>query len=196
MPFHGLWSGADAATGVSFSMNPASLPGSFSRVLSAADVFAHYRLRSLSFRVLPTATPVTVGFVGGVQDTLPSTAPQILELLPSQLCTAATTVVMPWVKVSKEDLAGPLPWYKSVNGAADATEESPGAMVLNHTASAAYNVEIQGVYEFKTAVATANTPVQLAARREVHVARQREALLRVLAAPSAVGLTAALAAGK
>lgn len=173
-------------------------PTSFPRVLAEADGWAHFRVLRLKFRLhcLASTTGVQVaGYIGGVQDTGPSTVSAVSELIPSTVITSRQTTPSPWVNVSKSDLAGPFPWYKSVPGAADPTEESPGAVyIAGDGATDAFAVEFAGVMEFKVAAATANTPqeIKLIAelrllRQKVHKEKRREDLLRVLAPPGSTG---------
>ncbi len=189
MPFHVTTSGALAAGVYSFAVQPASFP----RVQLEADVWAHFRVRKLSFRQLPTS-PITVGqiagYVGGIEDTPPATAVQVSELLPSCSKGVGQTTPTNWVHVPRADLAGPFPWYKSQPGTADPTEESPGQIVVVGTGTEAYILEIKGVFEFKTSVNSGNTPLSLKLRamiREERLAYVREkerlALLRVLKTP-------------
>ncbi len=188
VPFHIIISSGLTTGTASFLLQPSATWGS--RVLAAADEWAHFRVKSLKFRAHRTssitATQV-VGFVGGVQDTPPATSTDIAQLLPSVILTTTTTVPTEWCSVSPSELAGPFPWYKSVAGAADATEESPGYMCVAGTGSEVYFIEARGVFEFKTSVATANTPAELAlmlakrSQREAEArSRARQQLLRVL----------------
>lgn len=186
VPFHFVSSGALVAGSFVFLLNPAAFP----RVLAEADAWAHFRVRSLRFRLLPTS-PITgaqvIGYVGGVQDTSPTTLVQVSELIPSAGKGVGQTVPTEWVVVPKMDLAGPFPWYKTVVGAADATEESPGLVTIAGTGTDAVISEYRGVFEFKTSVATANTPLALSLRKRIHEERtlnaivaQRTLLMRIL----------------
>jgi hypothetical protein len=65
-----------------------------------------------------------------------------------------------------------LPWYKTIQGSADATEEAPGQLCYAGTSTETIVVEIVGVFEFKGAVATANTPAALKLREELRALRQ------------------------
>jgi hypothetical protein len=130
---------------------------------------------------------MATGFVGGVQDSPPATVAQTMELLSSCIQSSFATVPTEWVRVSKSEMAGPLPWYKTVQGTADSTEESPGQIVITGNGTDSFLVEYRGVFIFKTSLATANTPVALALRQRVREERQRAVqtverndLLRVL----------------
>jgi len=188
MPFHTLISAAEVAGASSVLGNPAGL-GNSGRLLTEADGWAHFRLKKLAFRLHPQigmAAQFTVaGWVGGIQDTAPATAGAVTDLIPSCVEGQDATVPTEWVRVPKSDLAGPLPWYKSVQGTADATEEAPGQIVIAGSGTDVFILEIRGVIEFKVAVATANTPAEIALRtrlRAERVAQQKEsAQRRVLA---------------
>jgi hypothetical protein len=199
--FHGIWSGADAATQVLLNLNPSNMSAAgFTRLGGFADNFASFKIQRLRFRIhCNNATSGTAAcFVGSVQDTSPSTLPQVMEVLPAAILGLVQQVPTNWVEVPKADLAGPLTWYKSLLGTADATEESPGLLVLVHTTLVAYTVEIEGNYLFKTAVAPANTPMALKLAQEIRASRvlaaqdrERVALRRLLqgavSSPTAMG---------
>jgi len=197
MPFHYSQTGVFVAGLFGLGLTPAIFP----RVALEADVWAHFRIRKLAFRLLPTS-PSTVaqaaGFIGGVQDTNPSTFAQVTELLPSCVKGVGQTVPSSWVHVARSELAGPFPWYKTVAGSADATEESPGTISIVGTGVESFIIEFKGVFEFKTGVSQSNTPVQLKLRELVRKERvelmrrlEREAILKILstAAPSAAQIT-------
>ncbi len=164
VPFHYLLQTSLVAGTSAFVVGP---NGTVSpRLNSEADAWAHYRIRDFRFRLHPDPTAVDVnsvaaGFVGGIQDTAPATIAAISELLPSVFLSGGTTVPTEWVRVSAEELRGPLPWYKSVPGNADLTEENPGQICVAGTGTQPYAIEMRGVFEFKTAVATANSPEEL-----------------------------------
>lgn len=190
MPFRYAFAGALVSGVTSFNLTPAAFP----RVAAEADVWAHFRIRKFAFRLLPTS-PITVaqagGYVGGIQDTIPGTFAQVAELLPSTIKGVGQTTPTPWVNVPRVDLAGPLPWYKTVAGSADPTEESPGTWIGVGTGTELMVVEFKGLFEFKTSVAAGNTPMALRLRELVrkeridHVrALEREVLLKILSVPS------------
>jgi len=195
MPFHCLVSQSLTAGAYSFALQPSN---NFSlRIGTEADAWAHFRMKSLSFRLLPQGNALTAaGFVGGVQDSPPITVLTVAELLPSCLLQTTNTIPTEWVKVRKEELAGPFPWYKSIAGAADPTEEAPGIICVTGTGTATFLLEMRGIIEFKTAVATANTPLARDLRERVRAERlqnitqaERALLLKILgAAPTSVPL--------
>jgi len=194
LPFRALLATTLTAGTFNFNLNPSSLASFATRVGVVADSWCQFRIRSLRFRLrIPPAgagftAQQAAGFVGGVQDTPPATVATVSELLPSCLLDLDQTVPSDWVRVSRGDLAGPLPWYKSIAGAADPTEESPGLLCIAGAGSNSAALEIEGVYEFKAAAATANTPVAVELMKEIRLERmrlQREreriSLVRVLA---------------
>lgn len=193
-PFHYVLQGT-LVSGVSrFSLGPNS--STSPRGLVEADTWAHFRVRSFSFRLLPTAHAAAsndqaVGFLGGIEDTLPGSIANVVELLPSSYLAGRQVVPSDWSRPSKQELAGPFPWYKTIPGTADATEESPGTVAIVGTGSEEFALEMRGIFEFKTAVATANTPLALAARNKLREERvraamlnERELLLKILATPA------------
>jgi hypothetical protein len=178
MEFHGLIVTTFSAGVLSFNCNPSALGAAgLSRLLTEADAWAHFRWKQFRFRLRVTPSGATnaqaCGFVGGVQDTPPASFSTIMELIPSCFMDVDQTVPTEWVSVSRSEMAGPLPWYKSIVGAADNTEEVPGALVLASTGSAeAVSIELRGVIEFKTSVAAANTPLVVQARLLARLERQ------------------------
>lgn len=163
------------------------------RLVAEADAWALYRVLDLKVRLHPrnavTADQV-VGVLGANQDTTPATFLQVTELLNAQVLSADSTVPADWVKPSRSELAGMLPWYKTVAGAADTNEEAPGAIFVASTAAADnFYLEIRGVYEFKTSLATANTPLLVQLRERVRedmkkqrAQKERDRLISVLGA--------------
>jgi len=193
LPFHTFLPVVLTGGGLSsFALSPNANVSA--RSLVEADCWAHWRVRNFAFRLHPVAATSTTtqlaGFCGGVEDTTPATVAAIGELLPSVVMTADQTIPSEWVRPSKGELSGPLPWYKTILGTADATEESPGTLCFIGGLTEILNLEMRGIFEFKTAVATANTPMARNAiimlreeRVRGVVARERDLLLKILAAP-------------
>jgi len=176
MPFHYLYQQALVAGVASATANPSGLSP---RALVEADTWMHFRLTQLQFRIHPSAAASgaaqLAGFVGGVQDTPPGTILAVAELLPSTVLGSRATSPSAWVRVPKSELAGPIPWYKTITGTADATEEYPGQLIFVGTGTETITVETRGVFEFKGSVATANTPAALKLREELRELRQSRA---------------------
>lgn len=161
-PFHTVIQGALVAgvSGILLSPNATLSP----RALVEADGWAHFRIRRFRFRILPNDTitaALAVGYVGGVQDASPGTLLQVSELLPSAVRGIQQTVPSRWVAPTRSELSGPLPWYKTIPGTADATEEAPGALALTGSTTSPFTIEVEGAFEFKTSVASGNTPRML-----------------------------------
>lgn len=191
-PFHQVQSANLVGGSFNYTCNPAGLSP---RGLIEADTWTHFRIRSLKYRLLPPAAAPTLlqaaGFVGGIQDTSPGSTSNVVELLPSACLGSRQTCPTQWVSPTKSELAGALPWYKTIQGTADATEEAPGALCVAGAATDPFLLEIHGVFEFKGAVASANTPAAVALREELRLFRAarldataRERLLSVLAKPT------------
>jgi hypothetical protein len=193
IPFHTIFQ--STLSGGAFGFPAAPNNNVSARLFVEADAWAHFRIKKLKFRLLCNDTITAllgVGFVGGIQDTPPANTTQLAELLTSTFRGIQQTVPSDWMSVPKKDLAGPLPWYKTVIGSADSTEEAPGAIVLCGSASSAFTLEMRGVFEFKTSVATANTPLYsefLRFTREKRVAKidevERAKLVKVLSPSTA-----------
>jgi len=183
MPFRYVLNAAMTAGTAALVVSPALT----ARATTEADAWAHFRVRKLRFRLHPRAVLSAVGYVGGVQDTTPSSVAQIVELIPSTYIAGNTTIPSSWVSVPQKDLAGPFPWYKTVAGGADPTEEAPGVICIGGTSTDAFSLEFEVTFEFKTSVATANTPVALQLRERVRSERimrefavERNRLLKIL----------------
>lgn len=187
LPVHGMVFPALTAGALALQLSPSSIGST--RAAAVADNWAHFRVRKFKFRLHPSplaASGQALGYVGGQQDTPPATTPQIMELIPSVFISTAapaanapnrTTQPTEWVNIPRSDLAGPFPWYKSLPGGADVTEEAPGILVGAGTATEAMVIEYRGLFEFKTSVAPANTPaaVDMRARlRAERVNREKE----------------------
>ncbi len=201
MPFHYYANSALVSGAASFNGNPTGLSP---RGLTEADAWTHFRLKALKFRLHPQNVAVTTtqiaAWVPGIEDSPPSGVAAACELLDAVVISARSTVPTQWMSVSKSDLAGPLPWYKTVPGTADATEESPGALMVLGSTTDAFVIEIRGVFEFKGSIATANTPMAVQLREELRALRrnqvqeaERNRLLKALApAPPPARQAAAL----
>jgi hypothetical protein len=83
-----------------------------------------------------------------------------------------------WVSVPKSELAGPFPWYKTIPGGTDVTEELPGVIYVAGTTTDPYTMEVSGVFEFKSSIATNNTPAAVVLKQQLRDVRVRSALER------------------
>lgn len=194
LPFHFLSTVTLSGGTSSFSLNPSALVGT-TRIPAVADTWAHFRVKKFAYRMHPRTSltgPASAAFVGGVQDTLPGSLAQVMELLPAAFISNQATVPTEWIHVKKQELSGALPWYKSLIGTADATEEAPGVMSFVGSGTDVLYVEFRGIYEFKTSVSTGNTPQEAILRAKLreerillHRDRERTKLLSALAVPTA-----------
>ncbi len=173
MRFHFLSSPALAAGVNTIALNPAGLS---SRCLNDADAWEWYRLKSFKFRIFALTTAAYVGFVEGKPDTMPGSGTQVMELLdavahngPQETCWSR------WVNIPKGALAGPLPWYKTIQGTATDEEELQGFLALAGTGTNSVLVEYFFDIEFKGPIATANTPAMVALRKQLHEERVKTA---------------------
>ncbi len=192
--FHGLLSVATAGAGPFYNNVPLSPTGfnsfGLTRLLAEADPWAHFRFRELKFRLYPqSGTNASVGWLGGYQDNLPTSIASVMELGPSVLTLQACTQPTDWCVVPKADLAGPFPWYKTVPGTADPTEEQPGFLMVVGAANYTANIEVRGVIEYKTAVVATATPMEMELRKKIVAVRQAAAREKV--SNSALSATAA-----
>ncbi len=174
VPFHCYSSSALTAGAFQTPLNPTTLNSA--RLAAEADAWAHFRIKSLKVRLHHGALTgdAAVGLVGGYQDTPPSTIAQVMELIPSAYQGSTYTKPSEWAVASGKELAGPFPWYKTIPGSADATEEQPGSLVVAGTGTDVFVIELRGVFEFKTSVAPSNTPAALKLRQELRLQRIRE----------------------
>jgi hypothetical protein len=159
-------------------LHPSQLTASsLTRVGATADEWAHFCVLSLRLRPYRGTTAITAeqtfGFCGGAQDTPPATGPTIAELKNSVVLSPFQTVFEHEVRPTKIDLAGPLAWYKTVPGAADVTEETPGYICIAGSLTETYSMEVWVTLGFKTALSALNTP-------EAKVLQERLRYLRML----------------
>lgn len=148
-----------AGPAVQLALNPLNMGD---RASGLSDSYANFRLKSLRFRLHPTSGANGVGFlVGSANTTPPGTLPVLAEIVPSTYSLGQETVCSNWVVVSKSDLAGPLPWYKTQTTTGN--DEFPGYLV---TIGVNQDVEYFAAIEFKGSVDPANTPAWQEFRRK------------------------------
>jgi len=173
--------------------NNAVNPAFTSRLATIGDSYQYYRLRSLKFRIHPSASTssAAVSWMAGVVDTPPSTNQQNCEIYNHTFQADDATVPSSWCSVSREDLAGGLSWYKTIQGSADSSEEIVGYLFFTGSGTNTVLCEVFGEMEFKEAIAPANTPAALEVlkrlremRIEEHRVREQKSLLKVLGSSS------------
>jgi len=117
---------------------------------------------------------------------------QLIELLPSALLSTFQSVPTEWVRVPSKDLAGPFPWYKTISGTPDTTEEFPGSIQIVGNGTNTFLLEVRAVVELKEAVAPANTPLEVDMAKKRRQMKElaaamaaRDSILRVMSLPPA-----------
>ncbi len=183
------WSGFYAATQLASGAgtvvcNPAGLS---IHLATLADTYELYRIKELEFRLHPNSTRTAAqvaAYYPGVVDTPPSTAGTIAENLNRVVLGSTSTVPTNWCKVDPPALQGYLPWYKTIAGTLDSSEEIQGYIFLVGTGTEVYSLELRGICEFKNPVATGNTPqVRAALKRQQDKQRVLELLTDLSIAP-------------
>jgi len=159
------------------------------RLAAIADDFSEYRFKSLEFRLHPDAIATqvcAVTYLPGIVDTPPATLADISQELCVAYQVLGMSIPSEWKRVPAGVLAGMHPWYKTVPGTPEASEEQQGVLCYFESSggqSAEY-IEIRGVCEFRGAVAAGNTPLDraLATRR-----REKARIMGLLAADTSSG---------
>jgi len=186
LAFRVITTGAMTGGGFAINLLPASMSA---RLGSEADGFSFYRVKALKFRLHRSAStnPGGAAYIAGNPNTPPASILQGSEALTGVYLAAQYTVPSNWATCRRQELAGPLPWYKTVSGTDAVDFEYPGIIAVNGTSTDAFVIEIEGVYEFKDPIATANTPEEVALVRQLRAKRQeaarsaaREGVLRLL----------------
>jgi len=158
-----------------------------------------YRITELEFRLHPVSGRTTVqaaGYFPGVVDNQPTQPAAVLESLNATMIGTGATQPTGWVKVRGDALKGYFPWYKTVQGSLDISEEVQGNIFVVGTGTETYSIELRGWAEFKNPVATGSTPLSRQQRSVQLALKQRETLLKALASPIGGGLTPASAGPK
>lgn len=196
LAFHLFCSGTVTLSVAAFSVSPSGLSSFQTRLSAEADAWTKFRFRSLKFRIFPTGNGYTAAFVPGIQDTNTfASQAAASEVVPAANLTTSTSVPSEWIKVPDQDLRGVFPWYKSLAGGADSTEEAPGQFsIYSSAANGAYSIEIRGVIEFAGSVPPANTPEEVALLKALRARREREARERERAGILSVLSTASTSA--
>ncbi len=116
----------------------------------------------------------------GVVDTTPTTVGAVADSLFSTLLGTAQAKPTDWVNIPRQSLQGYLPWYKTIAGTLDPSEEVQGNIYVCGTGTEIVHVEFMGVIEFKAPAAAANTPM---IRKAQLLEKEKQRLLQILAAP-------------
>jgi len=157
-------------------------PSSFIEAAAISDVFELYRVTKLRYRLhrhVSTSGSLAAVYIAGVVDNAPSTAADASVSPYTAVITPTATVPSGWRTVSRRDLVGYQPWYKTIAGSPDPAQEVQGRIYLAGLASDFWTVEVEVVYQFKSPCTSSATPAERGARE---CALERERLLRILAA--------------
>jgi hypothetical protein len=114
-------------------------------------------------------------YIPGVTDSVTSLS-GFTEVIPRTIMGATDTVPSDWCVVSRGDLVGYQPWYKTVAGTPDASVEVLGTIYLCGTGTEGITIEMEGTFEFRDGVATTSTPFPMAHQELVD--KKRAAFLR------------------
>lgn len=195
---HFIWTGSLVAGAALANVNATGLGALSTRFLTEADGWALFKYTSFKFRVHPSNVSANqvVGFTP-IADTSPSTIAQVMELRSSVYIDQSQTVPTEWIDVAPGVLHGQLPWYRTVDGSFDVTEENPGRMIIVGTGTDTFAVEFKTDVKFKDALAPANTPQELKvlhdrrdSRMEERDSHLRAALMQLLQSPPVLLLRA------
>lgn len=187
--FHFQWLGALVSGTAALTLNSTGLATLSTRFLAQADSWVFFRYKKFRFRMhcANTSANQAVGFIP-LTDAGPSTIAQLMELSCSAYMDQTQTVPSEWHNVNSNDLRGPFPWYRTIDGTFDSSEEYPARMVIVGTGTDAYSIEFYATVEFKEGAAPANIPFDLALlkqkrqdRIDREIAKQRVKLLALLA---------------
>jgi len=143
-------------------------PMNFDRPAIIVDNFDEYRLRRLKFRLAFNSTPTALITTGTFFPTVVTTAPTFNNSYDNPTVVTlplAATAPTPWHTVSKADLQGLQPWYKSENISTATPDTLPGQFYVccnNVATTTVINVEFDGVFQFRGETNTASTPAPMA----------------------------------
>ncbi len=178
IPFRFLRMGTLVAGVDAMTLSPTAVS---TRLTTESDAWSLFRVIKFKYRFHPNGVGTACGYAAGIIDTAPSTIAQVMELLPSTYMDNTQTCPGDWIALSPSECHGAFQWYKTVPGAGtDPGLEYPGVLYFAGTLVETYNLEIMGEYEFKDAIAAANTPSVVALRRKIREERQAAADLRMV----------------
>jgi len=151
---------------------------------SLADAYTLVRWLKFRFRIHPSSVITNAqihAFVPGITDTIPASITAASECKYHSFMGIRETVPTDWVTIAPADLAGALPWYKTVGGTSDVNDDLPGSFISIGTGAEVMLWEYEYSVELKGAVNTASTPEQiferLARRKHAEDLRRRAEIL-------------------
>ncbi len=172
-----------SVTLVSGAGSTAISPANLSRLSTIADTYEMYRFVKLKYRLQPNLTRTgmqAAAYYPGIVDNAPSTVGAVADSLYSTLLGTAAAKPSDWVNVPRQSLQGYFPWYKTLAGTLDPSEEVQGNIYVCGTGTEIVYIEFEGVVEFKAPAAAVNTPM---IRKAQLLEREKQRLLQILAAP-------------
>jgi hypothetical protein len=151
-----------------------------SRVTLEGDIYQFWRCRELEYRLHPSSDGGTgrnataLAFYPGIVDTAPATLPDISENVHVTYSSQFSTVPSQWVRIPHKSLRGEFPWYKTIAGSQDISEEVLGFLCAwSSNATGLVTFEWRGIIEFKDPVDDSNTPLLREARRKARELRRK-----------------------
>lgn len=149
------------------------------RILQMAEAWELYRVVRMRYRIRrESANTVAVAFAQGITDTGPSTLAQILTMSTCTYVTLVETLPSPWKNLTSKDLAGYTNWYKTIVGTPDTSVEIQGTLYCLASGTSTWDVEIEGVIQFRGAIDPGNTPaMRLKAQYQQEYARIQKILV-------------------
>lgn len=149
----------NAATSGSFSIQASN--ASFVRLAEIANTFSLYRFTKLNIKFMDesaTRNTVVLGYYPTIADTPPTTISAISSVENSAVNFASQTTPSK-ISVSRSFLlSGPIPWYKTVAGAAEDSFEIQGTIVGASSASSTCRMWIDYTCELTSWMPIGSTP--------------------------------------
>jgi len=100
-----------------------------------------------------------MAFFPGVHTTVPSSITIMGDNPFTSLRDQNDTVLLPWTNVPRGILCGEQPWYKCQKAVVTADDSVPGQLLFLGTGTDNVLYEMDGIYEFRGEVDTADTPL-------------------------------------
>ncbi len=164
------------------------------RLASAADLYALYRIRNFRFRLRgdtnSTPTECAMAYIPDVTDATPNAINQITEVKDYAYKSANDTKPSDWRSVPSSVLRGALDWYKTVTGTATDWEEQAGILFFVGSANRTLVYEVEGTYTFKDPVPAGLTPQMRLDKEKAKATHLLSALLKTTS-PSSDGASPA-----
>lgn len=182
VPFHRATAIAVSGAAGTLTMSP----GISLRTSNIADNYCLYRFAELKYRLHPASTRTaafhSAAYYPGIIDTAPVTTQVNTENMHAAVLGLNQTVCTEWKHVDRQSLRGYFPWYKTVSGSLDPSEETQGNIYVVSVGTESVYIEYEGVIEFKSPSDPGVTP-QLSEQSAVK--REKTRLLKILSTSDA-----------